>query len=672
MSRLFGTISSYALKHRDVPYSHGASTPFPQSWRRVASGPIYKRKFTASGVRRDGDASKVQLRPYQEESIQAVLDYLARGERRLGLSLATGSGKTVIFSHLIDRVPAPNPDATQTLILAHRRELVEQAATHCRRLYPEKVVDVEMGKQHASGLADITVASDASIMSGNRIMRYNPDRFKLVLVDEAHHIVGPRYLDILRHFKLVDGEAKPHTALVGVSATLSRHDGVGLGAAIDHIVYHKDYVDMIEDDWLAKVIFTTVQTGVDLSKVKSSIAGDFQTGALSSAVNNVEANAIAVRAWLAKAQGRRSTLVFCVDLAHVADMTAMFRQHAVDARFITGETQAKIRAERLQAFKAGEFPVLLNVGIFTEGTDIPNVDCVVLARPTKSRNLLVQMIGRGLRKHSDKKDCHVIDLVASLKTGIVTTPTLFGLDPDELVEEKDVSQMKSLRERKESEKMREEKTSGMLPRNPGALPPLSGDITFTGYDDVNDLIEDSSGERHIRAISPLAWVQIDPTHYVLSGTTTGYLNIKKQPTNYVIDFYRKLPPDAVSKSPYLRPRQIAVANTFERAVHAADTFAKEKFPFATVSKNARWRKDDATSGQILYLNRFRDKDDQLTEDSITKGRAGDWITKFKHGAKGRFFKLATEKRKGAEVLKKREQFEAMQRNAQVKVGPLNR
>ena len=135
----------------------------------------------------------------------------------------------------------PTEQATQTLILAHRRELVEQAARHCRNLYPYKTVEMEMGRQHASGLADITVDSVQSLTSGNRLLRYEPARLKLLLVDEAHHIVAPRYLDVLKHFELHDvGERHSSSAvLVGVSATFSRFDGLGLGKAIDHIVYHK-------------------------------------------------------------------------------------------------------------------------------------------------------------------------------------------------------------------------------------------------------------------------------------------------------------------------------------------------------------------------------------------------------------------------------------------------
>lgn len=125
-------------------------------------------------------------------------------------------------------MPAPSPHATQTLVLAHRRELVEQAASHCRNLYPDRTIDVEMGSTAASGIADITVASVQSIVSGDRLLKYDPARFKLLLVDEAHHIVAPSYLNILRHFKLFDkNESRGGSAaLVGVSATFSRADGL--------------------------------------------------------------------------------------------------------------------------------------------------------------------------------------------------------------------------------------------------------------------------------------------------------------------------------------------------------------------------------------------------------------------------------------------------------------
>ena len=182
----------------------------------------------------------VRLREYQEECIQSILSYVSNGHKRLGVSLATGSGKTVIFTQLIDRIKPRDENATKTLILAHRRELVEQAARHCENAYPSKIIEVEMADCHASGIADITVASVPSIISGARLLKFDPKDFKLVLVDEAHHIVAASFMEALDHFKLLKPALKEDSpTLVGVSATFSRHDGLRLSDAIDYIVYHK-------------------------------------------------------------------------------------------------------------------------------------------------------------------------------------------------------------------------------------------------------------------------------------------------------------------------------------------------------------------------------------------------------------------------------------------------
>ena len=236
-----------------------------------------------------------------------------------------------------------------------------------------------MGGHQASGAADITIASVRSLLSGNRLEKFHPRSFKLILVDEAHHIVAPGYLSVLNHFGLLKpGSTCP--ALVGVSATLSRFDGLRLGAALDYIVYHKDYVDMIDEKWLAKAVFTTVRVHADLRTVRTSSTGDFSTNALSEAINTPDMNETIVRSWLARAVGRKSTIVFCVDIAHVRDLTAMFQKHGVEAKNVTGEDLARDRDKKLDSFKKGEYGVLLNCGVFIEGTDVPNVDCVLLCR----------------------------------------------------------------------------------------------------------------------------------------------------------------------------------------------------------------------------------------------------------------------------------------------------
>ncbi|KAK3318388.1 P-loop containing nucleoside triphosphate hydrolase protein [Apodospora peruviana] len=617
-------------------------------------------------------ATGVRLRNYQEECIQAVLSSLERGQKRLGISLATGSGKTVIFTQLISRVKPLSNTATQTLVIAHRRELVEQAARHCAEAYPDKIIEVEMGKLSASGAADITIASLQSITSQDRLLKFDPARFKLVLVDEAHHIVAPGYLKILSHLGLGAKQSdSPH--LVGVSATFSRFDGLRLGAAIDEIVYHKDYVDMIGENWLSNVIFTTVKSTADLSKVKTQGtggSGEFDTASLSRAVNTDEVNDIAIRAWHAKAAGRKSTLVFCVDIKHVRSMTQRFRHYGIDARFVTGDTPVRERSALLDAFKKGEFRVLVNCGVFAEGTDIPNIDCVLLARPTKSRNLLVQMIGRGMRLYPGKENCHVIDMVSSLETGIVSTPTLFGLDPSELVSEASVESMRELRE---SKKVKDKMVDQTPPVMAQAGRPQK--VMFTDYDSVLDLISDTSTEQHIRSISQYAWVRVGVNRHVLAGPTGTFIRLdqvedeESDMPQFKAWEVRALTP-GMSKSPFARPRELLTATSFANAVHGCDKYAAEVFPFPYISRRMKWRDGPPTPGQLMFLNKLRGKGDPIEADNITKGQATDMIVKLKHGAKGRFSDMEAERKRRARLDLAAEKEQERKLREIVSVGPV--
>ncbi|ODA76316.1 hypothetical protein RJ55_08161 [Drechmeria coniospora] len=625
----------------------------------------------AATLRQSVPNSKPKLRDYQQECIKSVLSSLKRGHKRIGISLATGSGKTVIFTQLIDRIHAHPNGGDRTLILAHRRELVEQAARHCQLAYPDKTIEIEMGSLHASGTSDITLASVQSLVSKDRLAKFDPSTFKLVLVDEAHHIVAPGYLKTLKHFGL-DRKQKDSPSLIGVSATFSRFDGVKLGAAIDEIVYHRDYIDMIADKWLSDVIFTTVESSANLSKVKSGAFGDFQTGELSKVVNTDEVNDITVRSWLAKAPERKSTLVFCVDLAHVSGLTSKFRELGFDARFVTGDTPKMERAKILDDFKEGKFPVLVNCGVFTEGTDIPNVDCIVLARPTRSRNLLVQMIGRGMRLHPGKENCHVIDLVSSLATGIVTTPTLFGLDPNELVDKASAGDMRRMKDLESAEAGRQQDAHAGGP-SPGAS--SSTAVTFTDYSSVIDLIADTSGERHIRTVSQNAWVQVGPERFVLSAPSGSYIRIERiagsAPTSSASPTYRALEiralPAGISKSPFAAPREILTAATFNDAVHGADSYAANAFPHTFIHRYQSWRSLPPTQGQLDFVNRLRGKGKALTAADLTKGKAADMITKLKHGARGQYTKIEAEQRR-----RERQAWaaDAKENRERVRVGPL--
>ena len=554
---------------------------------------------------------------------------------------------------------------------------MEQAARHCTNVYPNLSIEVEMGNLQASGTADITVASIWSLVSKDRLEKFDPSRFKLVLVDEAHHIVANSFMTVLKYFGLASEAVTPRSpALVGVSATMSRFDGLRLSDAIDHIVYHKDYVDMIEEKWLSNVVFTTVRSKANLKHVTSGPSGDFQLGQLSRAVNTPESNNITFQAWHERAQKRSSTLVFCVDLAHVDGLTSAFRDQGIDARYVTGETPSKLRSEIIDAFKAGQFPVLLNCGIFTEGTDIPNIDCILLARPTKSRNLLVQMIGRGMRLHTGKKDCHVIDMVASLSTGIVTVPTLLGLDPDSVLTEKTIDEA---RRTSVDQKAAQEERDDLQKVVSVPLVSHRASLAFTDYDSVYDLIDDTSSDRHIRSISRLAWVMVSPTRHILSSQDGSYLSLEQlvagESATYKICFAQKasisdLRSDKM-KSPYYRPRVIAQTNTsFSDAVHAADTFATKRFPWRTIHLGQTWRRDPASDSQIAFLNKSRPMGDGLSSDEVSKGKAADMITKLKFGAKGWFAGLEANKRKEVRSMDQVRKMQAMKSRETVQVGPL--
>lgn len=638
----------------------------------------------------------ITLRDYQEESIQAVLNYLDRGHRRLGISLATGAGKTVsfeaythkqilsentladpctfllqvIFTQLISRIPPRHGDAGQTLIIVHRRELVEQAARHCRLAYPDRTVEIEMGSSKASGIADITIASIKSLVSKDRIEKFHPNRFKLVLVDEAHHIVAPSYREVLGYFGLSES-SEDSPVLVGVSATFSRFDGLKLGAAIDHIVYHKDYVDMIDEKWLTNAVFTTVKSLVGLSRVKNDKFGDFATPSLSQAVNMEKANNITVRTWLTNAADRKSTLVFCVNVEHVKQLTAKFREYGVDARYITAASPKQVRVEQLRAFKNQEYAVLLNCGLFTEGTDIPNIDCVLLAKPTRSRNLLIQMIGRGLRLFPGKKDCHIIDMVGTLQTGVLSTPTLFGLHPDEVNKStaKDLKRSKELKESSSSD--------GEMPPVIETIPPEEEEdmiLAFTKYDSIFDLIGDIRTERYIRLLSPNAWVRLGENRYLLSDIS-GWLTIEKEGTNSNNNdndnpFSVKLVihPDDTTHT-YAHPRIIATAPDLETAVHAADTYAMKEFNPYYIFTRQFWRRSPATESQLNLLNKAKIRDTPIRPGELTRGQAGDMIAKLKFGGK-KWYKVLRAKRRVAQMVQAEKEFQELMKRGVVRVGPV--
>lgn len=367
----------------------------------------------------------IVLRPYQQEAIDAVVSALRRGVSRPAVVLATGGGKTMVFSHLIPQIPTPTPqNGDKTLILAHTEELVRQAALSVAAVNPGLNVQVDMRHLTPDEHADVVVASVPTLVRMTRLRRYVPRQYKAIILDECHHAPAASWTKILGHF--ADGECSPY--VVGFTATMERSDGKSLGAVFNEIVFERSLLTMIENNELVDIKLSSMNMDVDLSLVQQT-ALDYHAPSLSRAMNRDHINVALALAYnqLQQSHRLRSSLVFCVDVNHCRTLCAVLQHHGINAQYVSGDTTKTERQAIIADFKRGAIDVLCNVHVFTEGTDMPNIDSIFLVRPTKSRPLLVQMIGRGLRLHPGKTHCHIVDIVGTTGTGVQSVPSLFAL-----------------------------------------------------------------------------------------------------------------------------------------------------------------------------------------------------------------------------------------------------
>lgn len=401
------------------------------------------------------DHLRIQLRDYQAEALDRTAAAEERGVRKqLGVA-ATGLGKTIIFSALAEQ------RGGRTLILAHRDELVRQAADKVLQVWPDAEVGIVKAGDNELD-ADVVVASVQTVSRPNRLAQLlSPwysngnakEPFDLVVVDEAHHATADSYQAILSALhagagycatcdqvpdectcSTLDSEPRDGPLLVGVTATPDRGDGLGLDGVFDEIVWNYDMLWGIRSGYLCDVRGLRVRVqALDLSQVKVR-RGDYEQGSAGRAMEDAHAPEAIVAAWQKHAAERR-TIVF-TPTVEVARLTAAeYRRTGTTARHVHAGTPIEERRAMLRAFAAGDVQVIANCGVLTEGFDEPRVDCIVVARPTKSRALFTQMVGRGTRKHPDKTDLLVLDVVGNSDTlSLITVPSLFGVDDPELVE----------------------------------------------------------------------------------------------------------------------------------------------------------------------------------------------------------------------------------------------
>jgi superfamily II DNA or RNA helicase len=345
------------------------------------------------------------LRPYQRECLDSLRDAYRKGRRRVLVSLPTGTGKTVVFAQF----PRFFAMKKRLLVLAHREELIEQARQKLVAAAPELPVGVERAGQRASAEDRIVVASVPTLGRGDgkRLAGLERDDFYLIVVDEAHHAVAPSYRRIFDHFQLFVRESP--RMLVGFTATPRRGDRRALGEVFEDIAYSRGLQEMIAGGWLCGVRGWRVRSSVSLDDVEVR-HGDFVESQLARAVDVADRNALVVAAWRKLADARR-TIVFCANVAHAQAVAAAFRDAGAAAEAVWGAMPPPDRRATLARLARGETSVVTNCNVLTEGFDEPSVSCVMMARPTRSRLLYAQMIGRGTRLHPGKPDLAVIDVV---------------------------------------------------------------------------------------------------------------------------------------------------------------------------------------------------------------------------------------------------------------------
>lgn len=334
----------------------------------------------------------MNLRPYQQDCID-VIEKQPSGAYLV--QMATGLGKTVTFAN----IPRHGERA---LILSHREELVEQ---------PRKYFDCSFGVERAASASRGEEVVSASVQTMvRRLDRYHPQDFGLIICDEAHHAAAATYRKIFDHFK--------PEKLLGFTATPNRGDKVRLDHVFSKIIFQRDLRWGIQNGYLCDITCRRVDIGFDLSAVHTR-QGDYAPGELAEAMDGT-ADAI-VQAYQELAVG--ATLIFAVSVRQAEEIAERINGAVV----VTGQTRN--RADIIQAFTAGEIPCIVNCMVFTEGTDIPRVETVIIARPTQSESLYAQMVGRGLRLYPGKERLMLIDCVGITgRTSLCTAPSLLGLD----------------------------------------------------------------------------------------------------------------------------------------------------------------------------------------------------------------------------------------------------
>ncbi len=346
---------------------------------------------------------------FQDEAVKAIIKDITKGLNPL-LIMATGTGKTHVFSYVTKICLDYN---MKVLVLAHTEELVNQAIARIYKITGE-VPDKEQAKYWASNNSKIVVGSVQTLQK-KRLERWKPDHFQLIIIDEAHHAVSPSYMNIINYFEKY--------ALLGVTATPDRADEKELGQVFNHIAYEYPLHRAIREGYSVNIIGEKVKDlDIDLTELRVS-GKDYSNDQLGEVLLKYIiplANSIKTKVSDLK------TLIFMPDVKSSAVMAEQLRRIGLNADYLSGDRSSE-RGDILYKFKTGATSHLVSCNILLEGFDEPSIESIVMLRPTTSRTLYSQAIGRGTRLNPGKKELKLIEFTYnSKKLNLVQPYELFA------------------------------------------------------------------------------------------------------------------------------------------------------------------------------------------------------------------------------------------------------
>lgn len=508
----------------------------------------------------------INLRPYQEQAIQASID---SSLQRQMVVMATGCGKTVTAIALAKRYNR------RVLWLTHTTELVSQTKKSFDSVWPEARAGIVKAEKNQY-MRDAVIATVQTAQGEARLQRLAEQNFGLVIIDEAHHAPSASYRKIVERLGCF---APCGPRLIGLTATPERSDNAALSDIFEGVVFHLGIESAIDLGCLVKPSIVKRPIQVDLDSITVA-RGDYSMRELDVALMRAGIVEEIGAAYEEHAIGRKS-LIFVVSVEQAEHVASYLRSrgHAVEA--VSGQMDPAKRRDFLRQLKNGELSAVVNCQILTEGFDEPSVDCVILARPTQSKPLMIQICGRGLRLFPGKTDCLIVDLVgASKRNTLIQAAVLFGIEKPEI-------------ERRDTE-----------------ITPQSDPEEYWRRRLLSQ-IEGLGGAPR----SKLRWLAGESGEWLLPGGDFGTVRMIPSGDLYAVDVVgiRIASPSNQTLSSEV---------DLDTAQAIAEDYVRRCDAVGLAKSSASWRDAPVTDGQAKMLKRFGIK----TITGLTKGTASDLIT----------------------------------------------